>query len=94
VQGVQNGLVQFGFRGVRAGEIAGNITVENVRWLMQYLGRINDEQIRGALVASGATPAETVCFVSAVRDRIEQLRRVAGGSAPIAPLSRSQSAQP
>jgi hypothetical protein len=48
---------------------------------MQYLGRINDEQIRGALVASGATPAETVCFVSAVRDRIEQLRRVAGGSA-------------
>jgi hypothetical protein len=66
---------------VRAGEIAGNLTVENVRWLMQYLGRINDEQIRRALVASGATPAETVCFVSAVRDRIEQLRRVAGGSA-------------
>jgi hypothetical protein len=94
VQGAQNGLVRFGFRGVRAGEIAGNLTVENVRWLMQYLGRINDEQIRGALVASGATPAETVCFVSAVRDRIEQLRRVAGGSAPVAPLSRSQSAQP
>jgi len=81
VQGVEDGRVRFGFRGVRAGEIGGDITVHDVRWLMQYLGRISNNQLRDALNASGATPTETACFTPALRERMEQLRRVAGATA-------------
>jgi len=46
-----------------------------VAWLVRYLGRINDEQLRAGLLASGATSEEAGCFTAAIRDRIEQLRR-------------------
>ena len=46
-------------------------------WLMRYLGRITDTQLRAGLRASGATPDETECFTRAVRARIDELRRVA-----------------
>jgi hypothetical protein len=79
VKGVEDGRVRFGFQGVRAAEIGGNITVDDVRWLMGYLGRITDDQIQDGLTASGAAPTETACFSQALRGRIEQLRQVAGG---------------
>jgi hypothetical protein len=82
VKGVEKGRVRFGFSGVRQEEIAGAISAADVRWLMRYLGRIGVNQIQDALTASGATPAEVRCFSAAIRDRIEQLRRVAGPAAP------------
>lgn len=76
VKGIQHGKVGFSFDGKHREDIANGITVEDVRWLMQYLGRITDDQIRAALKASGASESETACFARAVRDRIEQLRRL------------------
>jgi hypothetical protein len=68
--------VGFGFEGKRTEDMVRGITTEDVRWLIQYLGRISDDQLLGALKASGATAEEEACFTSAVRARIEQLRTV------------------
>ncbi|MDQ2945584.1 MAG: hypothetical protein M3Y27_06530, partial [Acidobacteriota bacterium] len=58
VQGSANGLVRWGFMGKRNDDIVKNIRVTDVQWLMQYLGRITDEQLRRGLAASGDTPEE------------------------------------
>jgi hypothetical protein len=50
-----------------------------VRWLMQYLGRITDAQLRAGLEASGASRSQAVCFQHGLRARIERLRRLANG---------------
>ena len=61
--------------------------MSDVAWLMQYLGRITDGQLRAALPpSSGASPEETECFTAAIRSRIESLRSVSGQ-----PLKRSPS---
>ena len=72
----KNGMISFGYKGKHTRTIADGITVENVRWLMSYLGRISDDQIRAGLRASGATAQEVDCFTASVRARIEQLRRL------------------
>lgn len=81
VKGVDGNTVRFGYEGKLTGDVAKGITVDNVRWLMQYLGKISDEQLRGALEASGANSEAVGCFVPAIRERIEALRAVAGNDA-------------
>lgn len=78
VTGVVNGFVQFGYTGQRTGDARASVTVEDVRWLCQYLSRITDDQFRTALRVSGATPDETASFAESLRARTEQLRAVAG----------------
>jgi hypothetical protein len=83
ITGVAEGVVSWGYDGQRTADIAAGITVEDVRWLHTYLGRLTDAQIRAALDASGATPDEREAFAHALRQRIGQLRHVAQtGSAP------------
>jgi hypothetical protein len=80
------GQLEWGYRGYHhRGELKENVTVEDVRWLLRYLGRVTDAQLRAGLTAAGATPEETQCFAAAVRARIEQLKAVAAG--PQAPLT-------
>jgi hypothetical protein len=43
---------------------------------MKYLGRITDAQIHAGFKAAGASPDEEDCFSRALRDRIEQLRKI------------------
>jgi len=78
VKGVEKGQVDFGYSAKRDGDLSREISVGDVQWLMRYLGKITDAQIRAGLTASGATPDETECFTRSLRDRIEQLRQVAG----------------
>ena len=79
VSGVHEGTVEWGFGGKHEGDIKEKIRVEDVRWLLQYLGRLTDDQITGALASSGATPGQLECYARAVRNRIDQLKRIAGG---------------
>jgi hypothetical protein len=74
VSGVTNGYVQFGYTGQRTADLRASLTVDDVRWLCRYLGRITDDQLRAALRASGATNEETESFTTSLRGRIEQLR--------------------
>ena len=76
VSGVRDGLVQFGYVGQRTADVSEGIGVADVRWLHQYLGRITDDQVHAALVASGANDEDAGAFTRAVRNRIEQLSAV------------------
>jgi hypothetical protein len=77
VAGVDEGMVRFGYSGQRTADVAIGISVQDVKWLCRYLGRITDTQLRAALDASGATPEEAERFMDAIRDRISQLVRAA-----------------
>ena len=78
VKGVKDGRVVWGFSGAfNQKDIAEGITPQDVRWIVQFIGRLTDSQIRTALEASGATPQEVVCFSKSVRERINQLGKVA-----------------
>jgi hypothetical protein len=68
--------LQWGFKGKNRKDVTSDITVQDVQWLLQYLGQVTDAQIRTGLVASGATPEKVDCYASALRQRIEQLQRV------------------
>jgi hypothetical protein len=74
IKGVKNGVVEWGYSGQHSGDWTRGIPVAHVQWLMQYLGRIKDDQIRAGLVASGADPAEVSTYSAAVRDRINKLK--------------------
>ena len=74
--GVREGVVEWGYLGQRTEDATLGITVDDVRWLYQYVGRITDEQLREGLRAAAATPEEVERFTRALRARIEQLRRV------------------
>jgi hypothetical protein len=73
IKGVKNGKVEFGYKGQRTEDIREGITVSDVKWLAQYIGRITDEQLHAGLKASGATPPEEECFARAIRERLNQL---------------------
>ena len=77
VTGVEGGMVKFGYDGKKQNEIRDGIRVSDVQWLLGYIGRITDDQIRAGLEASGATPQEVSCFTAALRDRINQLKSAA-----------------
>jgi hypothetical protein len=77
VTGVEGGTVKFGYDGKKASEMIKGIKVSDVQWLLGYLGRITDDQLRAGLQASGATPQEVDCFTRALRDRINQLKSAA-----------------
>jgi hypothetical protein len=78
VTGSNGRTVRFGYRGQHTEEFKSGIGVKDVRWLMQYLGRVTDAQLHAGLAASGATREEEDCFSRALRSRIEQLRKIAG----------------
>ncbi len=77
IKGVRDGEVRWGFYGNHTGDTTQGIRVADVKWLLQYVGRITDEQIRTGLKASGANPEEVECFTQAVRQRIRQMQSVA-----------------
>jgi hypothetical protein len=81
VTGVTNGFVQFGYTGQRTADARASITVSDVRWLCQYLGRITDDQLSTALRVSGGTPEEVASFAASLRSRIEQLQQAGGAPA-------------
>jgi len=76
VKGVKDGKVNWGYVGQRTEDAKDDISVEDVRWLYGYVGRITDEQIRDALFVSGATGEEVESFSRAIRERLNQLKRV------------------
>ena len=77
VTGVTDGFVQWGYQGQRTADMVQNITREDVRWFHRLAGQLTDDQLRGALRASGATAEETERFAAALRERLNKLRDVA-----------------
>jgi len=77
VKGVKGDQVEFGYSGQHSGSFKEGIRVNDVKWVAHYLGRITDDQLRAGLQASGATSQEVECFTQSIRDRINQLIKVA-----------------
>jgi hypothetical protein len=76
IKGVKNGMVEFGYSGQHSKDFWSDIKVQDVQWLIQYLDRITDDQLKAGLASAGATPEDQVCFTKALRERIIQLRNV------------------
>jgi hypothetical protein len=76
IKGVERGFVEFGYSGQHTGTFKEGISVNDVKWLVGYVGRITDQQIRDGLKASGATPDEVDVFTRAIRNRIDQMRKL------------------
>jgi hypothetical protein len=87
VKAVDNGQIEWGYKGKHSRGFKDDLTVSDVRWVMTYLGRLRDSQIRDALRAAGATPHETRCFTKSLRQRLNQLRRISSGSSRIHAMS-------
>ncbi len=78
VRASADGRLEWGYRGVNTPRIAAGVGAADVRWLMQYLGRVTDGQLQAGLLASGASAEEAACYTSALRMRIGQLEQAAG----------------
>lgn len=77
VRGVdEEGRVEWGFKGLHTEHLAARIRLSDVTWLLRYLGRVTDQQLRAGLLASGATEDEASCYTEALRMRIRQLEQV------------------
>lgn len=76
IKGVERGFVEFGYSGQHTSGFKEGISVKDVKWLLGYIGRITDQQISAGLKASGATPEEVERFTRAIRDRIDQMRKL------------------
>ncbi len=78
VKVAETGELKWGFDGKHRGDLTRDIRGSDVKWLLSYLGKITDAQIRIGLAASGATPAEVECFSENLSDRIRQLKLATG----------------
>jgi hypothetical protein len=75
----EDGSLRWGYNGKHRSALT-DVSVTDIQWLMQYLGRVTDQQIRTGLEASGAKPEEVQCYSQALRQRINQLEQVAPGA--------------
>lgn len=73
IKGVRDGVVEWGFQGNHTEDTTQGIRLEDVKWILRYIGSITDQQIRSGLKASGATPEEMECFTRAIRQRITRM---------------------
>jgi hypothetical protein len=81
VKADKDGTLKWAFHGKHRNDMTADITLNDLQWLLQYLGRITDAQIRRGLEASGATPDELECYAKSLRQRIDQLQLAAAGIA-------------
>jgi hypothetical protein len=79
IRGVKDGEIEWGYRGTHTDRMTDEIRPADVRWLMQYLGRLTDAQLHAGLRSSGATRDEAYFYTKALRLRIQQLHDVARG---------------
>jgi hypothetical protein len=73
VTGVSDGFVTFGYAGQRTADIASGIPIDHARWFHGLASRLGDQQLRDALLASGATEEEAARFARSILQRIHRL---------------------
>jgi hypothetical protein len=77
--GVKDSALVWGYSGQHTDDFREGIPIGDLRWLLHYVGRITDDQIRTGLEASGATAEERQCFATALRGRIDRMKACADG---------------
>ena len=89
VRATPNRELAWGYQGKHGKDITTGISTGDVQWLLQYLCRITDEELRAGLRASGATRPQIEIYTRALRDRIEQLERVSTLAEPAAAIAHA-----
>lgn len=75
-----SGGLEWGYVGQHSSLMTKDVTPGDARWLLQYLGRITDGQLRAGLISSGAGESETEKYVQGLRLRIQALRNAVGAT--------------
>jgi hypothetical protein len=78
ILGVQNGFVQFGYKGWYKNLTRDRITPEEAKWAGDLLGRLSDKQWNDAFRAAGYEPAIAARFIAKLREKIGQAKGVQG----------------
>jgi hypothetical protein len=76
VQGTAGQTIEWGYHGKHGKDITSGISAGDVRWLLTYLSRVTDEELRAGLRASGATDLQIDVYTRSLRDRIAQLEHL------------------
>ena len=76
VKRTPDNAIVWGYTGQRTEDQIADVRPSDIQWLLKYLGRITDDQIRAGLIASGANPFEVELFAASLRNRISQLQQV------------------
>lgn len=72
-----DGRLRWRYKGRHADDITSGVSVEDVRWILRYLSRISDDDLKTGLAASGASEAVAQEYARLIRQRIVQLQNVA-----------------
>lgn len=72
-----DGKLRWRYNGRHGDDITAGVGVEDVRWILQYLSRISDDDLKTGLEASGASEAVAKEYARLIRKRIVQLQNVA-----------------
>jgi hypothetical protein len=73
---VRDGRIHWGYVGQHSDLLKKDVQFGDIRWLLDYLGRVSDVQLRVALDASGASREEAELYTKGLRLRVDALRRV------------------
>jgi len=74
---MKDGRLRWGYSGQHTDLLTKNLRPSDIEWLLKYLGRVTDDQLRTGLTASGATPDQAEAYTRALRMRIQALQKVA-----------------
>ena len=84
ILGVNNGSVQFAYRGWYKNLVRDRITPDDVAWASNLLGQLTPQQWEQAFNAGGYTPDVANRFIARLRGKIEQGRAL-GAKADLDP---------
>lgn len=84
VDGVEDGFIEFDFRGRHQKLVSRRITTGDLRWACELLGRLSDKQWSDAFRAGGYSSDIAARYIAAIRGRLAEGRRVATASRKVA----------
>ena len=77
ILGVSNGYVDFAYNGWYRNLVDHRITVDDVVWASELLGRLSDRQFEDAFRAGGYQPEVAARFIAKLKEKIQQGRSLA-----------------
>jgi hypothetical protein len=75
IKSVNGNAVDFHYGGKNK-KLFDNLTVEDTKWITNWLSRLSDEQIKDAFRAANYAPEEVEWLAGEVRERIDALTKI------------------
>jgi hypothetical protein len=76
IVGVNNGFVEFGYKGWYEKLVRDRITPEDVVWASNLLAQLSDKQLKDAFRSGGFEPADADRFIRKLREKVQQGREL------------------